>query len=130
MIKKYSPLILKIVISIILIQTLFFKFSGAQESVDLFTKIVGEDEATMRIGTGILELIASILLFIPKRTWLGAILAFSIMGGAIMSHLTIIGIEHNNDNGALFSSAIIVLIFSFILLCLNLKSIPFISHKS
>ena len=130
MIKKYSPLILKIVISIILIQTLFFKFTGAQESVDLFTKIVGEDEAAMRIGTGILELIASILLFIPKRTWLGAILAFSIMGGAIMSHLTIIGIEHNNDNGALFSSAIIVLIFSFILLCLNLKSIPFISHKS
>ena len=130
MIKKYSPLILKIVISIILIQTLFFKFSGAQESVDLFTKIVGEDEATMRIGTGILELIASILLFIPKRTWLGAILAFSIMGGAIMSHLTIIGIAHNNDSGALFFSAIIVLIFSFILLCLNLKSIPFISHKS
>ena len=79
------------------LQTLFFKFTGAQESIDLFTTIAGENEAAMRIGTGVIELIGSILLFIPKRTWLGALLAAGTMGGAIMSHLTILGIEHNGD---------------------------------
>lgn len=124
--KKYIPLLLKLIAAVIMLQTLFFKFSGAQESIDLFTKIAGENEALMRIGTGVVELIASVLLFIPKRTWLGALLAAGTMGGAIMSHLTILGIEHNNDGGALFISAIITLIASGILLVLYKKDIPFI----
>ena len=65
--KKYFPLILKVIAATIMLQTLFFKFTGAQESVNLFTKIAGNNEAFARIGTGILELIASILLFIPKK---------------------------------------------------------------
>lgn len=124
--KKYLPLILKLIAAVIMLQTLFFKFSGAQESIDLFTTIAGENEAFMRIGTGVVELIASILLFVPKRTWLGAFLAVGTMGGAIMSHLTILGIEHNNDGGALFISAIVTFVASGILLVLNKKDIPFI----
>lgn len=127
--KKYLPLVLKLIAAFIMLQTLFFKFTGAQESIDLFTKLAGENEAAMRIGTGVLELIASILLFIPKKTWLGAILTVGLMSGAIMSHLTKLGIEHNNDGGALFTSAIITFIAGGILLLLNRKDIPFIEEK-
>tara|TARA_R110000787_G_scaffold210882_4_gene320619 strand:+ start:5119 stop:5508 length:390 start_codon:yes stop_codon:yes gene_type:complete len=127
--KKYIPLVLKLVAAIIMLQTLFFKFTGAQESIDLFTTIAGENEAAMRIGTGVIELIASILLFIPKKTWLGALLAFGTMSGAVMSHITILGIEHNNDGGALFMSAILILLASAILLVLNKKDIPIIGEK-
>ena len=127
--KKYLPLVLKLIAAFIMLQTLFFKFTGAQESIDLFTKIAGENEAGMRIGTGVIELIASILLFIPKKTWLGALLAAGTMGGAIMSHLTILGIEHDNDGGALFFSAIITLLASIVLLFQNKNDIPFIGKK-
>lgn len=72
--KKYLTIILKLVAAAIMLQTLFLKFTGAQESMDLFTKIAGENEADMRIGTGVIELIASVLLFIPKLTWIGALL--------------------------------------------------------
>ncbi|CAL2076380.1 DoxX family membrane protein [Tenacibaculum sp. 190524A05c] len=125
--KKYLPLVLKLVAAVIMLQTLFFKFSGAQESIDLFTKVAGENEQLMRIGTGVLELIASILLFLPKRVWLGAGLTVGLMGGAIFSHLTKIGIEHNNDGGTLFIMAIITLISGGILLFLNKKDIPFLN---
>ena len=108
--KKYTLLILKLIAAIIMLQTLFFKFTGAQESIDLFTKIAGNNEAYMRISTGVLELIASVLLFTPKKNWLGALLTVGLMFGAIMSHLTIIGIEHNGDGGILFTSAIVTLI--------------------
>ena len=127
--KKYLSIILKVVAAAIMLQTLFFKFTGAQESVDLFTKIAGENEAAMRIGTGIIEFIASVLLFIPKRTWMGALLAAGTMSGAVMSHLTILGIEHNGDGGALFISAIATLVASGILLILNRKDIPIIGNK-
>lgn len=127
--KKYFPLVLKIIAALIMVQTLFFKFSGAQESIDLFTKVAGENEALMRIGTGIVELIASILLFIPKKTWLGALLTVGLMGGAIMSHLTKIGIDHNNDGGTLFTMAVITLVSGGILLLTHKKEIPFINQK-
>ena len=120
---------LKIVVAIILLQTLFFKFSGAQESIDLFTKIAGENETAMRIGTGILELIASLLLFAPKKTWLGALLTLGLMSGAIISHLTILGIVQNNDHGALFASALIALIAAVLLLIASKKELPFLSEK-
>ena len=127
--KKYVLILLKLIAAVIMLQTLFFKFSGAQESIDLFTTIAGENEALMRIGTGIIELIASILLFIPKKNWLGAALAAGTMLGAIMSHLTILGIEHNNDGGALFYSAIVTFIASIVLLFMNRNDIPIIGNK-
>ncbi|QMU65630.1 MAG: DoxX family membrane protein [Flavobacteriaceae bacterium] len=127
--KKYFPLALKLIAAIIMLQTLFFKFTNAQESIDLFTKIAGEKEALMRIGTGIIELIAFILLFIPKKTWLGALLTFGTMSGAIISHLTIIGIVHNNDSGALFISAMVAFMASGMLLIQYKRDIPFIGSR-
>lgn len=127
--KKYILLILKLIAAIIMLQTLFFKFTGAQESIDLFVKIAGDNETYMRIGTGVFELIASVLLFIPKKTWLGALLTIGLMGGAIMSHLTILGIEHDGDGGILFISAIVTFISGVILLIFNRNNIPFIRNK-
>ncbi|CAM1366679.1 DoxX family membrane protein [Tenacibaculum xiamenense] len=125
--KKHIPLLLKVMAAIIMLQTLFFKFSGAQESIDLFTKVAGENEAIMRIGTGVIELIASILLFVPNKTWVGAILTLGLMGGAIMSHLTKIGIEHNNDGGVLFASALATFLIGGVLLIINKKDVPFLN---
>ncbi|MEQ3499675.1 DoxX family membrane protein [Tenacibaculum sp. SSH1-16] len=127
--KKYILLILKLIAAIIMLQTLFFKFTGAQESIDLFVKIAGDNETYMRIGTGVFELIASVLLFIPKKTWLGALLTIGLMGGAIMSHLTILGIEHDGDGGTLFISAIVTFISGVILLIFNRNNIPFVRNK-
>lgn len=112
-----------------MLQTLFFKFSGAQQSIDLFTQISGKNEALMRIGTGVIELIASILLFIPKKNWLGALLIIGLMGGAITSHLTTLGIVHNNDNGVLFLGAVITFISGAFLLIYYKKDIPLFGER-
>lgn len=127
--KKYFPFALKFIAAILMLQTLFFKFTGVQESIELFTNLAGENEAILRIGTGFLELIASVLLFIPKKTWLGAVLTVGLMGGAIMGHLTLLGIEHNKDGGRLFICALITFISGAILLLLNRKNIPLIGNK-
>lgn len=118
--------VLKIIAAIIMMQTLFYKFSGAQESVDLFTKLAGENEAYMRVGTGVLELIASVLLFIPKSIWFGAFMTIGLMSGAILGHLTKIGISHNNDGGLLFGAAIFILIVGVLVLFIEKKNIPYI----
>lgn len=95
----------QLIAAIILAQTLFFKFSGAEESVQLFTKLGAEPFG--RYMAGIMELITVILLLLPKTAWLGAISGLATMGGAIMAHLTILGIESNGDGGLLFSLAVI-----------------------
>jgi len=112
-----------------MLQTLFFKFSGAQQSIDLFTILAGKNEALLRIGTGILELIAAALLFTPKKTGLGAVLTLGLMGGAMFSHLTILGIVHNNDGGMLFIGSAITFMAGAILLFLYKKELPFIGQK-
>jgi len=99
---------LRIVAAAILLQTLFFKFSGAEESVYIFSKLGMEPYG--RIGSGIAELIAVILILIPKTTWMGALLACGIMTGAILSHLFVLGIAVENDGGLLFVLALIVLL--------------------
>ena len=99
---------LRIVASSILLQTLFFKFSGAEESIYIFSKLGMEPYG--RIGSGIIELVAATLILIPKTTWMGALLACGIMTGAILSHLFILGIAVENDGGLLFVLALIVLL--------------------
>lgn len=100
--------ILRIVAAGILLQTLFFKFRGAKESIYIFSTLGIEPYG--RIGSGIAELIAAILILIPKTTWIGALGGCGIMTGAILSHLLILGIVVENDGGLLFSLAIITLI--------------------
>jgi hypothetical protein len=109
--------ILRITAAGILIQTLYFKFSAHPESVELFTKLGVEPWG--RIGTGVIELIAGILLLIPGTVFTGAFLGIGLMMGAIMSHLTIIGIASKGDGGQLFMLAIVVLIACTILAFLH-----------
>jgi putative oxidoreductase len=116
--------ILRLAAALILAQTLWFKFTAAPESVYIFDKVgLG---AAGRIGSGIAELIAAILLLTPWTVWLGAILALGVMGGAIMSHLTVLGIDVMGDHGELFGLALTVAICSAIVLFINRREIPVI----
>ena len=98
----------QIIAAIILGQTLFFKFTGAEESIALFTKLGVEPFGRYLAGT--MELIAVILILNNKTAWIGAILGLGVMAGAIMAHLTVIGIESNGDGGLLFGLAIVTFI--------------------
>lgn len=109
--------LLRIAAAVILLQTLYFKFTGHPESVELFTKLGVEPWG--RIGTGVIELIASVLLLLPATVFAGAFLGCGLMAGAILSHLTVIGIESKGDGGQLFMLAIVVLISCLILLILH-----------
>ncbi len=96
----------RIVAAIIMIQTLYFKFSAAPESVYIFTKVGMEPWG--RIAVGVFELIASLLLMATASAWLGGALALGLMLGAIGMHLTILGVDVMNDGGQLFLYAVIV----------------------
>ena len=108
---EYISWAAQIIAAIILAQTLFFKFTAAPESVALFTKLGVEPFG--RIGAGIMELITVILLLTPRKAWIGAIFGIMTMGGAIMAHLTVIGIESNGDGGELFFLALLTLTCCF-----------------
>lgn len=119
--------ILRLVAAFIMLQTLYFKFTGAPESIYIFETVGLEPFG--RYTSGVAELIASILLLIPRTTWLGAVIALGVIGGAIMSHLTVLGIEVMGDGGTLFGLAIAVFVSSAILLFLNRGDIPVIGKK-
>ncbi len=112
--KTYFTWALRIIAATIMLQTLFFKFTAAPESVYIFSKI--GIEPVGRIGTGVLELIAAFLLLNARTSWIGAILSAGLMFGAIGVHVFIIGIDVLDDNGKLFSLAIITLICSLFLI--------------
>lgn len=118
--------ICRIVAAVILLQTLFFKFTAAPESVYIFTKVGLEPWG--RIASGIAELVAAILLFLPGTTWLGAGLALGVIGGAIISHLTVLGIEVRGDRGLLFGLAVVVAVCSAVLLFIYRHTIPVIGN--
>ena len=102
--------VLRLVAAVIMLQTLFFKFSGSPESIYIF-KTLGM-EPYGRIGTGVMELIASILILYPKTTVYGAVLAIGLMAGAIFFHLTKLGLVVMDDGGQLFIYALLVLLSS------------------
>ena len=108
-----APWVLRIVAALIMVQTLYFKFSGSEESVYIFSQLGMEPWG--RIGTGILELIASVLILYPKTTFFGSVLAIGLMLGAIWAHLTKLGFAVKNDGGQLFIYALLVLLSSLIL---------------
>ncbi|MEO1032523.1 MAG: DoxX family protein [Bacteroidota bacterium] len=124
---KTIILILRIIVAVILIQTLRFKFTAHPDSVYIF-ETVGL-EPVGRIGIGILELIAGVLLLIPKTVWAGATLTLGLIGGAIMMHLTQLGIEVKGDGGVLFYTAIVTFVLSAIILYHNRKAVPFVGKR-
>jgi uncharacterized membrane protein YphA (DoxX/SURF4 family) len=119
--------IIKIIAALIMLQTLYFKFSGAEESVYIFSRLGMEPWG--RIGTGVLELIASALILYPRTTVIGALLGAGLMGGAIFFHLAKLGISVQGDGGQLFIYALLVLLSCSLLLFINRKEIiSFINH--
>jgi uncharacterized membrane protein YphA (DoxX/SURF4 family) len=112
--------------AIILLQTLYFKFTGAEESVYIFTKVGLEPWG--RYASGVAELFAAALLLFPRTAWLGAIIAAGVMVGAIGSHLTKLGIVVKNDGGLLFALAVTVFLAALVTLFLHRRQLPFVGH--
>ncbi len=116
--------ILRLLVAGILLQTLYFKFSGAPESRYIFSALGAEPWG--RIASGVAELIAAILLLIPTTAGIGAVLALGIISGAIAAHLTRLGIEIEGDGGLLFYLAVAVFVGSLVIAWLHRREIPVI----
>lgn len=105
--------IVRLLAALIMLQSLYFKFSGHEESIQLFTTLGMEPWG--RIGTGMIELIASILILYPRTTGSGAALGLGMMSGAIFFHLTTLGLKYGGDY-LLFIYALIASVCCLILL--------------
>jgi putative oxidoreductase len=120
---------LRLIVAVILLQTLFFKFSAAKESVYIFSTLGMEPWG--RIGSGIFELIASILLLIPATVTVGAAMALAATGSAILFHLVRLGIALTpvGDHGELFALAVVVTFCSMVVLLLHRQELPLIGRS-
>ena len=125
---KIASWIAQLVAAAILGQTLFFKFTGATESKYIFSRLGVEPWG--RIGTGVLELIAVFLLLTPRTAVYGAVLALGLMGGAIMTHLTKLGIEVQGDGGLLFILAVVVLVAALTVVAIRFRELPIPARQS
>jgi hypothetical protein len=120
---------LQCAVAAILLQTLFFKFTGAEESVYIFSTVgsfigVPALEPWGRIGSGIIELVASLMLVVPATASVGAAVTMAVLAGAIMSHLVILGVEVKGDGGLLFGLALVGFAASAIILALRRAQLP------
>lgn len=119
--------VFQVIVAVILFQTLFFKFTGAEESRYIFEKVGAEPVG--RIGSGVVELIAAVLLLVPRTIPIGAIISLGVISGAIMSHLTILGIEVKGDGGLLFGLACVVFAGSAVVLWIRRASVPIVGPR-
>ena len=119
--KLYLERTMSVLAAILLLQSLFFKFTRAQESVYIFSQLGMEPYG--RIGTGIVELIIAVLLIVPNTSLIGAVLAIGVIGGAILFHLFVLGIEVQGDGGLLFGLALIIFMSCAISIFLQRKKI-------
>ena len=117
----------RILAALILLQTLYFKFTASPESVYIFTTVGMEPWG--RIGVGVLELIAAILMLMSATAWLGAGLALGMMVGAMGMHLTLLGVEVQGDGGQLFIYALIVALCSAFVLWQNKPKITGLAKR-
>jgi hypothetical protein len=117
---------LQLIAAGILLQTLFFKFTGAEESVYIFTTLGVEPWG--RIASGVAELVAAALLLYPATVAAGALLAAAVMAGAILSHLTLLGIEVKGDGGLLFVLALAVFVSSIALVVIRRSELVAVSR--
>ncbi|MGF7214927.1 putative membrane protein YphA (DoxX/SURF4 family) [Spirosoma lacussanchae] len=107
----------RLVAAIILLQTLYFKFGAQAESVYIFAKLGVEPWG--RIGSGVVELMAAILILIPRTSWIGAGIGLGVMAGAILSHLTVLGVDILGDGGYLFFLGVVVAVSCVVILFLT-----------
>lgn len=101
----------------VLLQTLYFKFTAHPDSVYIFSQLGMKPWG--RIGSGVAELIISLLLLVPRTAWLGALGGLGVISGAILAHLTKLGIEVQGDGGTLFILAVVVFVSCLIVLFLH-----------
>lgn len=124
--RKVGVFVLRIAAAIIMLQTLYFKFTGHPESVYIFSTIGMEPWGRYLVGG--LELAASVLLLLPNIYWLGGLLGMGLMAGAIFFHLAFLGIEVRGDGGYLFILAITVFIACLIIFLDRIKEVPILKH--
>jgi hypothetical protein len=119
--------IAQVVAAGIMAQTLFFKFTGAEEAKYIFTTLGAEPWG--RIGTGVAELVAAVLLLIPRTAAVGAVVTLGLMVGAIGSHLTKLGIVVKDDGGLLFTLGIVTFVCAGVVLVIRRNSLPVIGGR-
>jgi putative oxidoreductase len=119
---KLVDWIARIVAALVLLQTLFFKFQGAEESVFIFSQLGVEPWG--RYASGFLELAASILILAPRTVWMGCLLGLGLMSGAILSHIAVLGIVVQDDGGLLFGLGIVVFLSCLVSLVIHRADIP------
>jgi putative oxidoreductase len=125
-IRKAGVIVLRIVAAIIMLQTLYFKFTGAPESVYIFSTIGMEPWGRYMVGS--MELVASVLLLIPKIYWLGGLLGMGLMAGALFFHFAFLGIEVQGDGGLLFAYAVTVFLASLVAVLDRKNDIPILKN--
>lgn len=125
--KNIISRVLRVVIAIIYVQTLYFKFSGHTDSVYIFSKLGLEPYG--RIGIGVFELITAILLILPATYIYGIVLSLGVISGAIASHLGPLGIEVLGDGGKVFYLAVVVWVASILLALLHRVEIKALLFK-
>ncbi len=120
---------LRLTIAVILLQTLLFKFSVAKESVYIFSTLGMEPWG--RIGSGIFELVASVLLLVPSTVTVGAAMAVAATGSAILFHLTKLGVALTpvGDHGELFALAVVVTVSAMMVLLMHRQELPLIGRS-
>ena len=121
---RFLSWVLRVVAAVILLQTLFFKFTGAEESVYIFSMLGAEPWG--RYASGLVELAAAVLLLVPATCAIGGVMCVGIAGGAIMSHLTVLGIDVKGDGGLLFGLAITILICALGTVAMHRRELPFV----
>ena len=124
---KSLILSLRILMAAILLQTLYFKFSGAPESVYIFSTLGVEPYG--RWFAGFSELIASLLLLIPATQILGALASLGIMAGALLSHIFVLGIVVQDDGGLLFGLGLLVFVAGLLVLALQKQDVMALVDK-
>jgi hypothetical protein len=127
------PWLAQVLAAVILAQTLYFKFTYAPETRYIFGPIGGRPAATF---VGLMELVCVVLLLIPRSAAVGAVLALGLMGGALMTHLTMIGIAVTNpdtgesDGGLLFGLALAVALCALVVLAFRWRDLPFVGRTA
>jgi len=111
----------------ILLQTLFFKFTGAEESRFIFSTLGVEPWG--RIASGVVELVAAALLLHPRTAAVGGFLAMGVMTGALLAHLFFLGISVKDDGGLLFALAVAVFVCGALVVFLRRVELPIIGCK-
>ncbi len=123
----------QVLTAVILAQTLYFKFTYAPETRHIFGPLGGRPAATF---VGLMELVCVVLILIPRTAAVGAALALALMGGALVTHLTMLGVAVTNpdtgegDGGLLFGLAVVVALCSLVVLAYRWRDLPLVGRAA